>query len=150
MIYESKTPKIYKDKKLNAAGFENFSLNNYQVFLHLISKLGGVNEVGKYLQPEQLKREHLLSAKEFSKTFNTDIRSSYNYLKKAVDKLIKTDIKIDTSKEIVRINVCSSAIYNKNKGSITVKFTDDIMPYLAQVKEKLEVRPKVWTNISQF
>jgi plasmid replication initiation protein len=34
------------------------------------------------------------------------------------------------------INVCSTAKYNKKEGCISVKFTDDIMPYLAQVRQK--------------
>jgi plasmid replication initiation protein len=38
--------------------------------------------------------------------------------------------------EIWEINVCSTAKYNKAEGRITVKFTDDIMPYLSQVKQK--------------
>ena len=74
LALQSKTPKAYKNKKLNNANFGNFTHNDYQVFLHLVSKLGGVDEFGKYLQPEQLKREHILSAKEFSEIFNTDIQ----------------------------------------------------------------------------
>jgi plasmid replication initiation protein len=134
----SKTPKIYKSKKLNNANFGNFTLNDYQVFLHLVSKIGGVDEFGKYLQPEQLQREHVLTGKEFSAIFEVDIHTCYGILKKAVDKLMKTDIKVERIelKEIWRINICSMAKYNKGDGYISVKFTDDIMPYLAQVKER--------------
>ncbi len=137
-ILKSKTPKIYKNKKLNTANFGNFTHNDYQIFLQLISKIGGVDKVGKYLQPEQLQREHRLAAKEFSEIFNTDISNSYKILSKAVDKLMRTDIKLEkeNGKGLTRINVCSKAEYNKNEGSITIKFTDDIMPYLAQVKQK--------------
>jgi plasmid replication initiation protein len=35
-----------------------------------------------------------------------------------------------------QINVCSRIEYLHKEGSIKVKFTDDIMPYLAQVKKK--------------
>ena len=128
--------KVYKDHNLNKADFGNFTHNDYQIFLILVTKIGGVDEVGKYLQPENLKLEYELSAYEFSKTFNTDIRSVYKYLKRCVDKLMKTDIKIETPDKITRINICSKAEYNKNKGTIAIKFTEDIMPYLAQVKEK--------------
>jgi plasmid replication initiation protein len=38
--------------------------------------------------------------------------------------------------EIWEINVCSTAKYNKKEGRITVEFTDRIMPYLSQVKQK--------------
>ena len=51
---------------------------------------------------------------------------------------MKTDIKVERGelKEVWRINVCSMAKYNKNQGFITIQFTDSIMPYLAQVKER--------------
>jgi plasmid replication initiation protein len=137
-VLQSKTPKIYKDKKLNNAHFSDFNHNDYQVFLHLISKIGGVDEYGKYLQPDQLKREHALTAKEFSKLFNVSLSNCYGVLKKAVDRLMKADIRIEKpdNRGFWRINVCSMAEYNKKDGYISIKFTDDIMPYLAQVKQK--------------
>ena len=137
-IFSSKTLKNYKNKKLNNANFGNFTHNDYQVYLHLVSKVGGVDEYGKYLQPEQLQREHTLTAKEFSELFNVSLSNCYLILKQAVDKLMKTDIKVERGelKEVWRINVCSMAKYNKNQGFITVQFTDSIMPYLAQVKER--------------
>jgi plasmid replication initiation protein len=138
MVLKSKTPKIYKDNKLNQANFGNFTHNDYQVFLHLVSKIGGVDEIGKYLQPEQLKREQVLTAKEFSEVFNTDVDNSYRYLKKAIDKLMKTDIKVERpeNNSIVRINICSQAEYKKREGAIIIQFTDSIMPYLSQVRQK--------------
>ena len=80
----------------------------------------------------------MLTAKEFSEVFNTDIDNSYRHLKNAVDKLMKTDIKVEKpeNQSIVRINVCSQAEYTKREGRITIKFTDSIMPYLSQVRQK--------------
>ena len=137
-LLPSKTPKIYKSKKLNTANFGNFTHSDYQIFLHLVSKIGGVDEFGKYLQPHQLEREHVLTAKEFSTVFNTNIDNSYKVLRKAVDKLMTTNLKVERqqSLELWKINVCSMAKYNKNEGRIIIKFTDDIMPYLAQVRKK--------------
>ena len=137
-ILESKTPKVYKDNKLNNANFGEFTHNDYQVFLHLVSKIGGVDEEGKYLQPNQLQREHILTAKEFSEVFNTNIHHSYRLLNKACRKLMKTDLTLarNESAELWQINVCSTAKYNKKEGRITIKFTDDIMPYLSQVHQK--------------
>jgi plasmid replication initiation protein len=137
-VLESKTSKNYKSKKLNTANFGDFNHTDYQVFLHLISKIGGVDEYGKYLQPKQLQREYSLTAKEFSEIFNVSLSNCYGILKRAVDKLMKTDIKIERTelKELWRINVCSTAKYNKTEGSILIEFTDRIMPYLAQVNEK--------------
>lgn len=135
----SKTPKTYKSKKLNNANFGNFHHTDYQVFLHLVSKIGGVDKYGKYLQPEQLKKEYVLTAKEFSELFNVSLPNCYGILKQAVDKLMKTDLKVERVdlQEIWRINICSMAKYNNKQGTITINFTDHIMPYLVQeVKKK--------------
>ena len=137
-IYNSKTPKTYKNKKLNNANFGDFTHNDYQVFLHLVSKLGGVDEFGKYIQPEQLDREHILSSKEFSEVFNTDLSNCYRFLHRACKKLMKTSIILEKPElsEVWEINVCSTAKYNTKQGTITIQFTDSIMPYLAQVRER--------------
>ena len=137
-VLHSKTPKIYKNKKLNDADFNTFNHNDYQVFLHLISKVGGVDEFGKYLQPKQLEREYTLTGTEFSEVFGSDIDNSYKSLRKACKKLMKCSINVQKPElnEVWEINICSTAKYNLNKGSITIRFTDDIMPYLAQVKKK--------------
>jgi plasmid replication initiation protein len=138
IVLQSKTPKLYKSKKLNNANFGDFTHTDYQVFLHLVSKIGGVDEFGKYLQPEYLQREHTLAAKTFSEVFNTNLHNSYRFLHKACKKLMKTSIiveKLELS-QTWEINVCSTAKYNKKEGCISVKFTDDIMPYLAQVRKR--------------
>lgn len=137
-VLTSKTPKVYKNKKLNNANFADFTQNDYQIFLFLISKLGKVDEQGKYLQPAQLQREHTLTALEFSTFFNTDLDNSYKIIRRACLKLMKTDIKINDTdlRREVRVNVCSKSEYLPNEGKIFIKFTDDIMPYLAQVKQK--------------
>lgn len=139
--YESKTPKVYKSPKLNQSNFGDFTHTDYQVYLMLLSKLGGVDKNGKYLQAEELKREHTLSAKEFGQMFKMAPQNSYGALKKAVNKLMKTDITIprENSGSYLRINVCSQAEYVKDEGKINIKFTDDIMPYLKQVKERFMV-----------
>jgi plasmid replication initiation protein len=137
-VLQSKTPKSYKNKKLNNANFGDFTHSDYQVFLHLVSKIGGVDSSGKYLQSEILQREHVLTASEFRDVFNTDINNCYRFLNKACKKLMKTSItfeKIELN-EVWEINIFSTAKYNKKEGRITVKFTDDIMPYLAQVRKR--------------
>jgi plasmid replication initiation protein len=137
-VLQSKTSKVYKNNKLNTANFGNFTHNDYQVFLYLVSKIGGVDELGKYLQPEQLQREHVLTAKEFSEVFNTDISNSYKFIHKACKKLMRTSISIKKIElnETWEINICSTAKYREKEGRITIQFTDSIMPYLSQVKKK--------------
>lgn len=135
-VLKSKTLKVYKSNKLNKASFADYSLNDYQVFLHIISKIGGVNEVGKYLQPEELQREYILTVKEFEKVFS--ISNGYPVLKKVADKLLNTQIEIEKPDllESWKINVCEVAKYSKQNGYIKIKFTESIMPYLAQVKKR--------------
>ena len=137
-VLQSKTLKTYKNKKLNTANFGDFTHGDYQVFLHLVSKIGGVDEFGKYLQPENLQREHVLTANEFKEVFDTDLSNCYRFLNKACKKLMKTSITLEKIElnEVWEINICSTAKYNKKEGRITVKFTDDIMPYLAQVRKR--------------
>lgn len=133
---KSKTPKVYKNKKLNNANFGTYNLNDYQVFLQLISKIGGVNESGTYLQPEQLQREHTLTAKEFKEMYN--VENAYPILKKAGTKLMQSFITLEKPElfETWQIAICQTAKYNHQQGSLTIKFNEDIMPYLAQVKKK--------------
>lgn len=140
-LYESKTPKVYKSPKLNHSNFGDFTHTDYQVYLMLLSKLGGVDKNGKYLQPKELKRDHTLSAKEFGHMFKMAPQNSYVALKKAVNKLLKTDITVpeEGTTSYWRINVCSQAKYVKDEGKIEIQFTDSIMPYLKQVKERFMV-----------
>jgi plasmid replication initiation protein len=134
----SKTPKVYKNKKLNTANFGDFNHTDYQVFLHLVDKISRIDESGRYLQPEELQREHILSAKEFSQVFNADISNSYRILKQLIKKLRKINIRIESNEEgrYSRINICSKATYAEDNEHITIKFNEEIMPYLDQVKEK--------------
>lgn len=150
LVLKSKTSKVYKSKKLNNANFCDFNHTDYQVFLTLLSKIGGVDENGKYLQAEKLEREYFLTASEFGRVFNMAPSHCYTTLRKAVNRLMKTDVRIQEpgSDSYCRINVCSKAEYIKNEGKIKVKFTDDIMPYLAQVKEKFMIYNL--KEISQF
>jgi len=135
---KNKTPKVYKNKKLNAANFGDYNLNEYQVFLHLVTKVGGVDEMGKYLQPESLQRIYTLEAAEFADIFQLDVKHVYKILTVACKKLMKTSITLERPDlfSTYEINVCSMAEYNHKKGSITIEFTDRIMPYLAQAKQR--------------
>lgn len=137
-IKKHKLPTIYKHNKLNTANFGNFTLNDYQVFLHLVSKICGINNNLEYLKSQDLLREYKLTAKEFSVVFGVSLDNCYTLLKQAIDKLMKTDIKVEKLelRETWRINICSMAKYNKKDGYITIQFTDSIMPYLTQVRAR--------------
>lgn len=137
-LHKSKTPKVYKNKKLNNANFGNYNLNDYQVFLQLVTKLGKIDESGMYKQHQTLERKHILTAKEFSQAFNVDINTTYRVLKTAGKKLARTAITLEKPDLFVtqEIPICSFAEYNNKEGSLTVEFNEHIMPYLAQVRQK--------------
>lgn len=138
VLANSKTRKVYKNKKLNNANFADFGLNDYQIFLFLISKLGKVDENGKYLQPEKLQKEHTITALEFSEAFNIALPNAYPILKKAGVRLIKSFLTVEQMDlfETWQVGICSVTKYNHKEGSLSVTFTEHIMPYLAQVKQK--------------
>lgn len=137
-LHKSKTPKVYKNKKLNNANFGTYNLNDYQVFLQLVSKLGKIDINGTYKQPHELEREYTLTAKEFSQAFDIDINTAYGVLKRASHKLARTAITLQKPElfQIWDIPVCQNSAYNTKEGSLTVKFNEDIMPYLTQVTQK--------------
>lgn len=137
-ILKTKNPKIYKNKKLNNGNFTKFNRNDYQVFLHFISKINKMDNLGQYLPINKIKRIYILTAKEFSNTFNTDLSNSYKILNNACKKLMKTSVFLEQIdlQEVWEINICSMAKYNQDKGSIVIEFTDRIMPYLAHVTRK--------------
>jgi plasmid replication initiation protein len=137
-LYKSKTPKVYKNKKLNNANFGTYNLNDYQVFLQIVSKLGKVDIHGTYKQANELERTHILTAKEFSAVFGIDINTTYRVLKTAGKKLARTAITLERPDLFVtqEIPICSFAEYNNKEGSLTIEFNEHIMPYLAQVKQK--------------
>jgi len=137
-LIKSKTSKVYKNKKLNNANFGDYNLNDYQVFLHLVTKVGGVDENGKYLQHENLKRTYTLEAIEFAETFQLDVKHVYKILTVACKKLARTVITLEKPDlfETWGIPICTLVKYNHKSGSITIEFNEHIMPYLAQVNKK--------------
>lgn len=140
-LVKKKPKKVYKNKKLNNANFADFNLNDYQVFLHLVSKLGKVDSSGKYIQYETLQRDHTLTAVEFSEAFNLSLDMAYGVIKRACKRLMKTSIILEKPElfETWEINVCSQAVYKEKEGKIDIQFTDSIMPYLAQVRSKFVI-----------
>jgi plasmid replication initiation protein len=138
VLHKSKTPKVYKSKKLNNARLEDFTLNDYQVYLLIISKLGKVDNMGKYLQPEVLERNITITAKEFAQAFDIEISYAYRILYGAAKKLARKAITVHKPeiKEIWEIPVCKLAKYNTKSGNLSLELNEHIMPHLAQVKEK--------------
>lgn len=135
---KSNQPSVYKQEKLNRAGFENWSHSDYQVFLLLVSRISGVDESGIFIPANKLQRRHTLKASELTNVFGIDKKNIYKKLETSCKKLMRkvVSIKSDYPKIFTEIAVCTQADYQQKEGIIQVTFSQEIMPYLAQVKER--------------
>ena len=130
------TKKLAKVYKSNNANFSDFGLSCYRVLLNLISKLQRHDAAGDPLPEHRLIREISLSAKDYGIEFQIPQTHSYQILKTATKKLMKTSFSLNTAKGIVEINVCSQALYEVENGRINIRFTEEIMPHLAALTEQ--------------
>jgi plasmid replication initiation protein len=131
-----KLSKVQKSNELNQANFSDFSLSCYRVLLNLISKLHRHDLNGDPIPINMVSRDCELTAQEYAKEFGIDGNTSYEILKAATDKLMKTSFSINLSKcDILKINVCSQSHYQKSQGKISIRFTEEIMPHLAELKQ---------------
>ena len=128
-----KSRKVQKSNQLNQANFSDFSLSCYRVLLNLISQIQRHDNNGNQLQLPVIARECTLSAKEYADEFNLTGNTAYEILKEATDKLMKTNFSMKIDKGILKINVCSQAHYVEKEGRIDIRFTEEIMPHLAEL-----------------
>ena len=128
-----KFTKVQKSNDLNQSNFSEFSLSCYRVLLNLISQIQRHDKAGNQLDLSAISRECTLSASEYAKEFNIEGNTAYEILKDATDKLLKTTFSIRLGKNILKINVCSQALYVKDEGKINIRFTEEIMPNLAEL-----------------
>ena len=136
-IEMTKLKKVQKSNHLNQANFGDFSMNAYKVVLHLIADIKRNNYNGEKLELSTIAREYSLTAERFSGEFGTiEKNHAYEVLKHAVDKLLNTIFTIKTDKGILKMHVCSSALYVENEGRIDIRFTEEIMPHLCALNNK--------------
>ncbi len=129
-----KVQKIQKSNQLNQANFSDFSLSAYRVILNLIAQLKKHDGDGNQLELPIINRECTLSAEAFSEEFpGVGQQHAYEILKDATEKLLKTIFQVKTDKGILKINVCSQAHYIEKEGRIDIRFTEEIMPHLAEL-----------------
>ncbi|MFN8788566.1 MAG: replication initiation protein [Neisseriaceae bacterium] len=129
-----KLKKIQKSNHLNQANFSDLSLSTYRVILNLIAQLKKHDGEGNQLQLPVISRECTLSAKDFSEEFpGVGQQHAYEILKEATDKLLKTIFQIKTDIGILKIHVCSQVHYIEREGRIDIRFTEEIMPHLAEL-----------------
>ena len=131
-----KLAKVFKSNDLNQSNFGDFGLSAYRVFLNLITKIQRYDKNNELVTNDIVNREYSLSATEYAKEFNIPRNTAYNILKEVIDKLLKTSLSLPVELGLLKINVCSQALYIKDKGQINVRFTEEIMPHLAEIKNR--------------
>jgi plasmid replication initiation protein len=132
-----KLAKVQKSNEMNQANFSDFSLSCYRVLLNLISQIQRHDVDGAQLMLPVVSRMCSLSASEYAEEFPSVANRAYEILKEATDKLLKTTFVTRSVRgNVLKINVCSQAEYVDSEGRIDIRFTEEIMPHLAELGEK--------------
>ncbi len=133
----TKLAKVQKSNEMNQVNFSDFSLSCYRVLLNLISQLQRHDANGNQLALPVINRTCSLSASDYVKEFPSVANRAYEILKEATEKLLKTTFATKSVRgNVLKINVCSQAEYVDSDGRIDIKFTEEIMPHLAELGEK--------------
>ncbi|MGO1470388.1 MAG: replication initiation protein [Tissierella sp.] len=115
---------VVKANKLIEARY-NLSLNEQKIILYAVSKLNREKEKFNILE---------LETREFIKLLGTT-GSRYVEIKKIVTGLMKKQVSIETEESDLVANWVSSIKYIKNTGEIELEFSENLIPYLLQLKE---------------
>ena len=131
-----KLSKVRNSNVIVQANFTDFSLSVYRVFLKITSKMQKHYANGDLIPLDLACRTCSLSAAEYAKEYGLEENHSYEILKMAVDKLLKTSFTLPVDAGLLKINICSQALYVKKAGRIDIEFTPNIMPHLAGLTEQ--------------
>jgi plasmid replication initiation protein len=135
-----KFAKVQKSNEMNQANFSDFSLSCYRVLLNLISQIQRHDVEGNQLSLPVVNRTCSLSANAYAKEFNIESANAYGILKEATDKLLKTTFATRSIRgNVLKINVCSQAEYVDREGRIDIRFTEEIMPHLAELGDRFTI-----------
>jgi len=129
---------IYKDNYLVEASYK-LTLLEQRLMIYCIGKLN----------PEKPEREQIIIIDDFVKQFkDIDKNSAYKQVKKAIETLYERSIKVKDPKRTKEFRWISSKEYWNDKGSASIAFSAEVMPYICQLEKqftKYQLR-----NISAF
>lgn len=116
---------VVKSNKLIQARYK-LNLNEQKIILYAVSKLDREKENFNVLEME---------VKDFTKLIDSSPKR-YTEIRGIVRKLRKKEVIIDTEERELITGWLSSIEYIKDTGKIRLKFSDDLIPYLLQLKEQ--------------
>ena len=115
---------VTKSNHLVEAGYK-LSLNEQRLILSAITQLDG-------RKPVQRENDFIITAAEFSETFNIPIKQAYATLEEASSRLYERDIKTfdHDAKTRGRFRWVDSVKYWDGEAKVTLSFSHSIIPYL--------------------
>ena len=135
-IEKERSMKVYKaDELLQKARF-NLSLTEQRIILYSISKIKPTDNVFQ---------EYVFELKHFYSLCGINGKESYNEIKKTLEELRKKTWWITMEDPHSPGTECESLVNwftvlrtNKSTGKVTVKFHDDMFPYLLELSRRME------------
>lgn len=116
---------VVKHNKLVEARYD-LNLNEQKIILYAVSRLDKDREKFNILE---------LDIRHFTKLIGTTCER-YSEIKKIVTKLMTKQVQISTKNRDMVANWVSSIDYIKETGKIELEFSEKLVPYLLQLKEK--------------
>ena len=115
--------------KHNAVVESCYSLSIFESRI-ILGCIAQINSMGGLSKDDQ----YTLVANEIIESAGLSSKNSYNHLKKAVDRLYERSviIKLDDDKTL-KTRWISGAVYEEGLGLITIRFAQDITPYLSDL-----------------
>lgn len=125
-----KSHTIIKSRDLNEAHFPDFTLNEYRLYLLILSKVIRVDKSNTKEFIKAFFETHIITPQEFSEIFKVSINHCYGILKTSSASLIKKIITVKSSTGNQYITICSAAKYNTEKHHLEIRLSHEIIPYL--------------------
>lgn len=88
---------------------------------------------------DAIRDSYKVTAKEYADMFGLSLEGAYAWLQQTVDTLFKREIWLHGPENRVRLRWMSKVIYYDGQGRIEIQFTEDIKPYLSQLREQFTV-----------
>jgi plasmid replication initiation protein len=86
-----------------------------------------------------MRDSYAVTAKEYADMFGLSLDGAYEWLQQTVDTLFKREIWLYGLGSRARLRWVSKVVYYDGQGRIELQFTEDIKPYLSQLRERFTV-----------
>jgi len=116
---------IVKDNRLITASYQ-LTLVEQRLMLACISQIDSRSAIDPSTEFE-------VKASDINDLIGDANSNNYRDLKQAVDRLYGRSISYSEGEKVVKFRWIQKAVYTSKSGTVSVKFSDDILPYLTQL-----------------